>query len=283
MTKKIQRIYPPGSEWLYFKIYGSPSACERVFLRTIRPVLLYRSNALSIDQWFFIRYADPDYHLRLRLKLRTSDNIGLILSIIHSRLDKFIKSGVIHRLVIDTYCREIERYGEQLIELTESIFYLDSVCISKILFLTPESRFRELFCYYLIDSFLDALGYDTYQKLDLTLSIAQSYNNEFGINDRDKNLNRKYRAVRSDLTVYIETTQKLPVEIIKICSSRNRRIAKLALAQKEKLNIPAILHMMMNRWFPINGRIREAIIYNFLTRYYKSQLAKTNNIQSNKS
>ena len=59
------RSYPPGSEWLYLKLYAGPSTVDRI-LCALRPLTESPHALEAADRWFFIRYADPHWHLRLR-------------------------------------------------------------------------------------------------------------------------------------------------------------------------------------------------------------------------
>src|SRR6266536_176178 len=60
------RRFPPGSEWLYLKLFTGTAGADQV-LRRIATVLRWALTAGGADQWFFIRYGDPDWHLRLRI------------------------------------------------------------------------------------------------------------------------------------------------------------------------------------------------------------------------
>ncbi|MEK8106376.1 thiopeptide-type bacteriocin biosynthesis protein [Micromonospora sp. M12] len=51
----------PGGEWLYALVYCSGERQDEL-LRAV-PAL---AAGLDVDRWFFLRYGDPDPHLRLR-------------------------------------------------------------------------------------------------------------------------------------------------------------------------------------------------------------------------
>ena len=56
------RRFPPGSEWLYVKLFTGTATADQVLRRVGSAV----GSALAgggADSWFFIRYADPDWHL----------------------------------------------------------------------------------------------------------------------------------------------------------------------------------------------------------------------------
>src|SRR5205085_2084502 len=61
-----RRTFTPGSSWLYMKAYSHPALADRLLVDTLAPRL--RRWAKAVDgEWFFLRYSDPEFHLRLRL------------------------------------------------------------------------------------------------------------------------------------------------------------------------------------------------------------------------
>ena len=121
------RIRAPGSDWLFAKLYG-PRALEVDLLRWPVPELCERALGKRMaDDWFFIRYADPDPHLRLRFRGHPDRLIGELAPELCSWANALIGQGLCSRLCLDTYERELERYGgPQGMRLAESIFGADS-------------------------------------------------------------------------------------------------------------------------------------------------------------
>ncbi|MGF9978892.1 lantibiotic dehydratase [Viridibacillus arvi] len=117
--------YLPGSKWLSLKIYFSKSS-QDFFLNEF--VLKYTSFLQSkkyINEWFYIRYTDPEDHIRLRLKTLNKFNINFFLEDIKSSMNKMNIN--INDLVIDTYKPEYIRYGnENLMPSVEHFFKIDS-------------------------------------------------------------------------------------------------------------------------------------------------------------
>ncbi len=74
----IRRKFIPGSRWLYFKIYTGIKTADEVATRTLLPLLRELYEAKLIDDWFFIRYTDPDFHLRLRLLVARPEHYAAI-------------------------------------------------------------------------------------------------------------------------------------------------------------------------------------------------------------
>jgi thiopeptide-type bacteriocin biosynthesis protein len=133
------RLRPPGSDWLFAKFYG-PSTFEDDLLRG--PVAKFCHQALAssaADDWFFIRYSDPDPHLRLRFWGRPERLTSLLLPQLCSWAAGLIREGFSERFCLDTYQREVERYGGLAgVRAAEALFGADSRAVLKMLCLARE-------------------------------------------------------------------------------------------------------------------------------------------------
>jgi len=98
--------FGPGSEWLYLKLYMDPATADRILAGM--PEWL-DANLDIFDRWFFIRYDDPENHLRLRFHGRPRDLEGILLPRLRGFLAPFLDSGGIWRLQTDTYLPERAR------------------------------------------------------------------------------------------------------------------------------------------------------------------------------
>jgi thiopeptide-type bacteriocin biosynthesis protein len=132
----------PGSEWLFAKLY-----CPRVFEDELLtgPVAEFCEEALATgaaDDWFFIRYADPDPHLRLRFRGVPERLTGELAPRVCAWAEMLIGSGLGTRLCFDTYERELERFGGPAgTEAAEAIFGADSSAVLEILRLSRDGVF----------------------------------------------------------------------------------------------------------------------------------------------
>ncbi|SOD99133.1 lantibiotic dehydratase [Spirosoma fluviale] len=118
----VQRYFPPGSEWLYVKLYTGPAVAE-TFLHRHLPVLLQQlKNSRLLINWFFIRYADPDWHLRLRFHCQPGDSTTLFGEVSKWLNDLNLELNNPYQIRYDTYHRELERYGENHINFCENWF-----------------------------------------------------------------------------------------------------------------------------------------------------------------
>ena len=73
----IQRTYIPGDQWLYFKIYTGFKTADLLLREVIPRIANQLLAGHIISKWFFIRYSDPELHLRLRFCLQDTSKVGI--------------------------------------------------------------------------------------------------------------------------------------------------------------------------------------------------------------
>lgn len=119
--------FRPGSEWTYVKIYAGSALHDLVLSQIVGPLVAQLSLEGVITQWFFIRYADPDPHIRLRFRRQIDDHstfVSRLCEVLEARISEF---GSIARIAYDTYVPEIARYGGlEGMEYAHGIFTADS-------------------------------------------------------------------------------------------------------------------------------------------------------------
>ncbi|MDQ4124478.1 MAG: lantibiotic dehydratase, partial [Actinomycetota bacterium] len=117
-----RRSFAPGSEWLYLKVYAGTAVSDALLRDAVGPLVHEARASGAADRWFFIRYADPDPQLRVRLHGDPARLAGEVLPAFRQALKPELE-GRVWRLEIGTYAREIERYGgPEAIEAAEAIF-----------------------------------------------------------------------------------------------------------------------------------------------------------------
>src|SRR5262249_29903506 len=124
------RSFPPGSEWLYVKLYTSPAILDQVLRDVVGPLVETVLRAGAVDRWVFIRYGDPDWHLRLRFHGQPARLHAEVLPALQASAAPLLADGRACRLQIDTYEREVERYGgPEGVVLAERMFHADSEAV----------------------------------------------------------------------------------------------------------------------------------------------------------
>ncbi len=281
--KSIQRAFIPGSKWVYIKLYLGNNTADKVLIDHISYIVTGLKKKGIIDKWFFIRYTDPDFHLRIRLLVENESSIGDILNMFYKRLSPLVKDNLIWKIQLDTYNRELERYGNKSIELAESIFYYDSECILSILKKVDNDNYRWMIALKMIDSLLSDFSFNINAKKDIMDKISNSFKIEFGFNQYNaKQFNTKYRDNKKNIEDVLNDTIKdtkfkaLYLPIQKKTKNLKPIIDRLNNTKNidENSLISSYIHMMLNRLFQSKNRIHELVLYDFMKRYYISELAK---------
>jgi thiopeptide-type bacteriocin biosynthesis protein len=283
------RLFIPGSEWIYFKLYTGTKTADAILKNEMYG---YTNEMLKngiIDKWFFIRYSDPDFHIRLRLHLKEARNFTYVFNRFFEICNPLVDAGLVWNIQCDTYQREIERYGANSISMVEDMFFIDSEFVIKLLHqLNEESaeQHRWKLSLTLIDSFLSAFSFELSQLKELLNTIADNYKKEFGFTQHPakKQLNSKFRTYRKEIenAMLWENKTTEDINFIKIRKQAIFPFAEKLIAMEKigDLQVPlksllsSIIHMTMNRWFRSKSRLHELILYDFMYRHYASEIAK---------
>ncbi|REA63530.1 hypothetical protein DSL64_03545 [Dyadobacter luteus] len=281
-----KRTYNVGSEWLYIKLYTGTKTADKILTAVIRPFCKELIASKTIDKWFFLRFSDPQEHLRIRFHSKDSGFWSQVLQQFNQLAEPLLSSGEIYKIQLDTYEQEIERYGSKTMQVSESLFYHDSVAVSKFLSLIAGSegeKFRWLFALRGIDMLMEDFCLDITEKYDVINTMARSYFEEFNGDDLLKhNLNQKYRQNREAIENILNPDKDAiyitkGVACFSIRSEMNRMVLEntsLSINQKKDLLL-SYIHMFAIRLFIAEPRMQELVIYHYLAKYYESHLART--------
>lgn len=273
-----KRKFAPGTEWLYLKVYTGVKTSDLILEETIQPLIEYLRTNNYILKWFFIRYHDPKPHLRVRFCLNNTEDYITVLNKINEELLEFTDSGEISNISIETYSREIERYGQNTIEEAEILFHKNSEFT--LLCLPYDDEDKMIFSIFYINEILNRLNLGIQEKLLWIRNYNDSFKKEF---KADKTLNsqldKKYREFKPKLINFIQSDDFLDersaiIVHIEECTSILQNI--IIHHQNRSLEVSlqsffqSIFHMNINRFFVSNQRLFEMVIYDYLVRYYKS-------------
>lgn len=124
----------PGSDWSSWHLYLIKDDNDTFLVENLSPLLASLLKKNLIEKWFFIRYADPQNHIRFRVQFPTHEDNAPALSIIQTSINNWLHELVIKDVKSAVYERELERYGgAEHIDLTETLFCLDSFAAVKTL------------------------------------------------------------------------------------------------------------------------------------------------------
>ncbi len=290
----LPRRFSPGSEWLSLKIYSGNTALDHLLAEKLLPLI--NENLSLFDKWFFIRYGDPQWHLRLRFYGKPESLYGLLLPKLNALIEPMIAMGELHKAELFTYEREVERYGgPESMALVESLFMTDSVLISETvkLELEYEEEVRWRIALLMTDKLLTAFEYSTTQKLEFISTLRTGFGKEFhessnlrkqlgskfkqseqllladfAFAQQSSEVNKQDNSIENDLSALLNRwfDNSLPVIdklLTLIKSEQGLKCSKGTL-------LSSILHMHNNRLFKAYGREHELVMHDFLRRYYFS-------------
>ncbi|WP_322923287.1 lantibiotic dehydratase [Paenibacillus campi] len=126
IEQALDYTYLPGTAWTYFKVYGVKNRLNEFFNRYLHP-FIYKQDDVSFEQFFFMRYADPEPHIRIRFKHDSAHQNQKLLADFSMFMNQLKQKGMVSYFTIDTYVPEIGRYGgPSLIAAAEAVFDEDS-------------------------------------------------------------------------------------------------------------------------------------------------------------
>jgi len=286
------RRFPPGSEWLFVKLYTGTATADQV-LRRIASVLAWALTSGGADQWFFLRYGDPDWHLRLRIHGAPNRLLHETLPLLTRVTAPLLDTGELWRLQLDTYEREVERYGGATgIRLAERVFHADSDAVLAIVRdLTGDAgaELRWRVALRGVDLLFDDLGLTLEQKRDIAAAAQRGYGREFGVGGAfQQEVSRRYRGERAAVEALLDPERDPPAELAASLRALHQRSAALAWPARElraaakagrlTVSLPelalSLAHLHVNRVLRSAQRAQELVIYEMLGRAYRSQAAR---------
>ena len=129
-----KRRRPPGSDWLYVTLDGPPRTEDDLIagpLGELADGIVERGDA---DGWMVVRYADPNRHLRLRFHGVPATLLERVLPEVIGWAAQAVSAGFRTRMGIETYDRELERYGgPETTAICEELACADSTAVRGLL------------------------------------------------------------------------------------------------------------------------------------------------------
>lgn len=295
-SRGVQRSFGPASDWLYAKIYCGESTADRVLRDAIAPVVREALAHGDITQWFFIRYRDSESHLRVRFTGDPARLVANVLPALERALAPLLAVGAARKLVIDTYDREIERYGGgRGIELAEQIFWRDSEAVLGIVELLDgdagaDARWR--LALRGIESLFTALGLPPAARAKISGDAKENLGREHRattpfwtrVGDRftreRASLEQLFtpdaeRDAAHELSAGFELLAARDAAIAATVTELRAREAAGELAPPIEGFAWSIAHMHANRLLHASHRAHELVLYDFLRRLHAAQKARS--------
>jgi lantibiotic biosynthesis protein len=282
--KKDKLKFAPGSEWLYLRIYGGPQALEEWMTGQLRELLPGWRKESLINQFHFIHYLDPDYHLRLRFHLPEPGNCGEILRQIQESCQALLEEDLIWKIESGTYEPEYDRYGSERMHLVERWFEVDSNYWLNEITVRKETDASGIWRIAVrsIDVFLNDFGADSDQKILIMNRLKKSSATLFVHSRKMKGqVDDKYRRLSGEIKAVLDhaTHETEPyLEERSACSALIIQDIQRTFSDRETLFksnlLPDLIHLSLNRAFRTRHRIQELLVADYMCRNYESVKAR---------
>jgi thiopeptide-type bacteriocin biosynthesis protein len=281
------------ADMVYLKLYMAPHACD-AFLEQAAGLLGVEGElALMVRSWFFIRYADPHHHIRLRLAC-APQHYGRVMEALQAWLAPELASRRLDGYQFDQYRPEYGRYGgPQVTRLSEQLFWHDSMlcCASLHLRESHASTFLPLYALvHAVDRLLADAGCDYLESHAIVSAMASGFAAEFGVDKKARAaLAAAYRKESQRIGQILAGDNdggKLPwLEVLDQSWHSQRRARRALFRQcREQLQrhdeawsvtefLRSHVHMSCNRMVN-DSRPWELRAYQFLTKAYYSLTAR---------
>lgn len=293
VRSSVPRTFPPGSEWLYLKLYGGAPTLDRLLSTSLGEALRKALATGAADRCFLLRYKDPEHHLRLRFHGEPARLESQVWPVLRAACAAAMAEGCAWRVQLDTYEREVERYGgPEGVELAEALFTADSLAVLELLHAYPGGEAAELRWRLTLkgmDLLLEDLGLGLEQRRAVVEQSRAGLAQELRVDKAyEEQLGQRYRREGRLLEALLSADPATPGPARAGLVALARRSARLRpVAQRlreaehqgrltsslEQL-AASFLHLHVNRMLAEEQRSQELILHDFLGRLYRSRQAR---------
>ncbi|KAK6025577.1 thiopeptide-type bacteriocin biosynthesis domain protein [Ostertagia ostertagi] len=257
-AKNVQRMFAPGSEWIYFEVYCHTQRMNSLLLDYVEPFVVSMKG--TIESWFFIRYLTEDgSHLRVRFKMCTADQAPMVIAAFSEMLNEQLTGGIIADLLLRTYKRELERYGQELVSNAEHCFHLDTNLVLTLLRSEPTDQQLYQMSLMVLESLRGSglLGHDRFERL--ISDVSKSFTEEHRLGSAEfKELNKCFKAFSKLPNLYLNEEQHLHMGCY--CKGLISLLERADEIERSSTTV-SMFHMHVNRLFSSHQRTHEMILY----------------------
>lgn len=169
-----RRIISGGFNWWNLSLYSQKNTQNELIVKVYQ-LSKSMKEAGTIDKWFFIRYSDPNAHIRVRFQTTDSYNCKDFFQQLMTEIQNLIDDGVLITYSLCPYERDLERYGgPQIYEDAENVFCLNSNIVASFFLLPTEANELKtiLLGIYVISDIMSAFGLTLKQQEVVLNSIV---------------------------------------------------------------------------------------------------------------
>jgi thiopeptide-type bacteriocin biosynthesis protein len=258
-----------GASWVYFKLYCGPSAADTIAAR-IAEHADRLNTAGQIDDWFFLRYFDEGFHVRVRMRPSAQEYRPAVLTALDRLATELRQRGLVTRAVMDEYIPEVARYGGYAsLRKAEALFTADSAAVARLVAAGPSEQVRLYQCVADILGWTDTLFDTPDRKRDFLRRCRSGLGLEYGATTRNVR-GRFFRKHRAELKTHLASAS--------VDGQTLLRLTDLVAAAAGSVPLPtaaSVLHMHCNRLFTVDSRRLEFLAYDLADRKMLERRARS--------
>lgn len=256
-------VVRPGGEWATIKLYANERTLDSLIAGPLMEWIKELNDRGLIQQWFFIRYRDPEPHIRVRLRAEKENLWSVAVPAFLDLAGHEKAKSRLHSVMIEPYVREVDRYGGPgLIGLHESIFSADSsLAVRALHTFGPENANLLTVAHWL--GFLRASNLSMEERRDL----LRSYGRVNMLRDVVRATTQKWRRLKQ---CFDERGQyeELRQYVGDVAAAYGHLVPSEGCEDWRCLNISSILHMSANRIAGMLPKPVEGSLLEVLARHY---------------
>ncbi|MFF1272211.1 lantibiotic dehydratase [Streptomyces marokkonensis] len=274
----------PGGPWTFLKVYAAPEGQDEIIAGPLLDLVAGLGGEGLLDRWFYIRYADPFPHLRLRV--RGTDPARTLTQVTAWGRD-LVARGLARDVELASYAPETARYGgPDVFDAAERLFMANSEATALLLARRPDIRPE-----FLAVAALDTLHAQWGVPADGRAALAGGQD---GTHVRDtRALFREHRAYLCELLspwdrdpheegrahrLLLEETFAAQASAVAETAAAVREAARQGvLVGSEDAVLASLAHMQINRLLPIDldREARSHALWAHVLRAVRSRTAAT--------
>lgn len=287
-TPHASVVAPIWSRWAYFKLYVPPHL-QNSALAELKPSIDRLLDMPGIDGFFFVRYRDEGgAHLRLRFFASGGDALERTLSALRPTFDDLFGRGLVRKVSVDPYVREILRYGgDARCLMCEAIFCEDSRLVLQALpAMDPGNVASWRDAAAAVDCMLLSFGMKTVeQRLIFARRAAADLADEMKFaSEERKRIGTIYAASKPLPLAQNDAPERADIPTADIFAAAIPGIEQIwagvlsapdPIADERLYAIQwSLIHMRLNRILNQDHRLQEAVIWELLKRSYASFVSR---------
>jgi lantibiotic biosynthesis protein len=146
VTKNESHV--PGGHWIYIKCFVNKDMAQSFLLEQIAPLINILTKDNNILNWFYIYYSSPQFHIRLRIQVRTQAQAAHVQRKVANWSQRLVNEKLLKNIDWCTYKPEFAKFTQAInIAAAHKLFTNQSNQILSFLKQNATANYNQLFVF----------------------------------------------------------------------------------------------------------------------------------------